>query len=152
MLPEEPFRYQWMDEFVAKMYQSEAKTAELVNLAMMITFVVSGMGLFGLAALAAGRRTKEIGIRKVLGARLVDISALVSREFVLLVGIALAIASPVAWYFLHDWLNNYENRVGIRWWVFGLAAVFAVGVAVVTAGFHAVRAALVNPVKSLRAE
>jgi len=141
-----------MDEFVAKMYQSEAKTAELVNLAMMITFVVSGMGLFGLAALAAGRRTKEIGIRKVLGARLVDISALVSREFVLLVGIALAIASPVAWYFLHDWLNNYENRVGIRWWVFGLAAVFAVGVAVVTAGFHAVRAALVNPVKSLRAE
>jgi len=70
----------------------------------------------------------------------------------LLVGIALAIASPVAWYFLHDWLNNYENRVGIRWWVFGLAAVFAVGVAVVTAGFHAVRAALVNPVKSLRAE
>jgi putative ABC transport system permease protein len=150
--PEEPFRYQWMDEYIAKLYASETKTASLINLAMIITIVVSGMGLFGLAALAAGRRTKEIGIRKVLGAGLVDITMLVSRDFVLLVGIALVIASPVAWYFLHDWLQNYVFRVSIGWWVFGLAAVLAVGVAVLTVGFHAVRAGMANPVKSLRAE
>lgn len=152
MFPVAPFRYEWMDEFVAKMYQSEAKVDELVNLAMIITIVISGMGLFGLAALAAGRRTKEIGIRKVLGAGLMDITALVTRDFVLLVGIALVIASPVAWYFLHDWLQNYVFRVRIGWWVFGLAAVLAVGVAVVTAGFHAIKAAMANPVKSLRSE
>ena len=152
VFPVAPFRYQWMDEFVAKMYQSEARTDELLNLAMIITIVVSGMGLFGLAALAAGRRTKEIGIRKVLGAGLMDITALVTRDFVLLVGIALVIASPVAWYFLHAWLQNYVFRVRIGWWVFGLAAVLAVGVAVVTAGFHAIKAAMANPVKSLRSE
>ena len=150
VFPVAPFRYQWMDEYVAKMYRSEAKMDELVNLAMIITIVVSGMGLFGLAALTARRRTKEIGIRKVLGAGLGDITALVSREFVLLVGLALVIASPVAWYFLHDWLQNYVFRVSIGWWVFGLAAVLAVGLAVVTVGFHAVRAGLANPVKSLR--
>jgi putative ABC transport system permease protein len=152
VFPVAPFRYQWMDDHVAKMYQSEARMDELVNLAMIVTIVVSGMGLFGLAALAARRRTKEIGIRKVLGAGLVDITALVSREFVLLVGLALVIASPVAWYFLHDWLQNYIFRVSIGWWVFGLAAVLAVGVAVVTVGFHAVRAGLANPVESLRSE
>ena len=152
VFPDETFRYQWVDEYVAKLYQSEAKMARLINLAMIITVVVSGMGLFGLAALAAGRRTREIGIRKVLGAGLVDITTLIGREFVLLVGIALLIASPVAWYFLHDWLNNYENRVGIGSWVFGLAAGLAIGITILTVGFQAVRAAMANPVKSLRSE
>jgi putative ABC transport system permease protein len=119
---------------------------------MVITIVVSGMGLFGLAALSAGQRTKEIGIRKVLGAGIADITSMITREFVLLVGVALVIASPVAWYFLHVWLQSYEYRVSIGWWVFGLAGLFAVGVAVLTVGFHAVRAALVSPVKSLKAE
>jgi len=152
VFPMAPFRYEWMDDYVAKMYQSEAKIDQLINLAMIITIVVSGMGLFGLAALTARRRTKEIGIRKVLGAGLGDITALVSREFVLLVGLALLIASPVAWYFLHGWLQNYVFRVSIGWWVFGLAAVLAVGVAMVTVGFHAIRAGRVSPVKSLRSE
>lgn len=152
VFPAEPFRYQWMDEFIAKLYEQERKTRALINLAMVITIVVSGMGLFGLAALSAGQRTKEIGIRKVLGAGIADITAMVTREFVLLVGVALVIASPVAWYFLHRWLQSYEYRVSVGWWVFGLAGLFAVGVAVLTVGFHAVRAALVSPVKSLRSE
>lgn len=152
VFPDEPFRYEWVDRNIAKIYSAEAQTSEKINLAMIITIVVSGMGLFGLAALSAGQRTREIGIRKVLGAGVVNITAMITRDFVLLVGLALVIASPLAWYFMHDWLQDYVYRVSIGWWVFGLAAVFAVGIAVITVGFHAVRAAVVNPVKSLRRE
>jgi putative ABC transport system permease protein len=152
VFPEEPFRYEWVDEFVAGLYDQERKTKALIDLAMVVTIVVSGMGLSGLAALTAGKRTREIGIRKVLGAGVADIASMITRDFVLLVGIALVIASPVAWYILHGWLQNYDYRVSIGWGVFGLAGLLAVGVAVLTVGFHAVRAGLVSPVKSLRAE
>jgi putative ABC transport system permease protein len=152
VFPNEPFRYHWTDDSVRELYDSETKMAALINLAMIITIVVSGMGLFGLAALAAGKRTKEIGIRKVLGAGVGNITAMITRDFVGLVVVALIIASPVAWYLLHGWLADYEYRVGMGWWIYGLAAVLAIGVAVLTVGFHAVRAALASPTKSLRSE
>jgi ABC-type antimicrobial peptide transport system permease subunit len=119
---------------------------------MLITIVVSCMGLFGLAALTAEQRTKEIGIRKVLGAGVGDITGMISRDFVILVGIALVIASPVAYYFMHEWMKNYAYNAGIGWWVFVLAGLGAVGIALFTVGFHAVRAAMASPVKSLRSE
>jgi putative ABC transport system permease protein len=152
VFPEEPFRYEWVDAFVAELYTQEGKTKTLINLAMVVTIVVSGMGLFGLAALAAGRRTKEIGIRKVLGAGVAGLVALITRDFILLVGIALGIASPIAWYILHGWLQDYVYRVSIGWSVFALAGVLAMGITIFTVGFHAVRAAIVNPVRSLRNE
>jgi ABC-type antimicrobial peptide transport system permease subunit len=152
IFPEEPFHFEWVDQFVAQLYDQERKTKALINLAMMVTIFVSGMGLFGLAALAAARRTKEIGIRKVLGAGVPGLVALITRDFVLLVGIALGIASPVAWYILHGWLQDYVYRVSIGWWVFALAGVLAIGVTILTVGFHAMRMAIVNPVKSLRNE
>lgn len=150
--PDESFRYKWLDAAIEKFYSEEERIAGLIHLAMWITIIVSCMGLFGLAALTAEQRTKEIGIRKVLGAGVADITGMISRDFVILVGIALVIASPVAYYFMHEWLMDYAYNVGIGWWVFVLAGAGAVGIALVTVGFHAVRAALVSPVKSLRSE
>lgn len=149
---DEPFRYTWFDAAIEKVYRQEEQMAGLIHLAMLITIVVSCMGLFGLAALTAEQRTKEIGIRKVLGAGVGDITGMLSWDFVLLVGISLVIASPVAWYFMHQWLQNYAYKVTIGWWVFVLAGAGAVGIALLTVGFHAVRAAMANPVKSLRSE
>ena len=149
---DEPFRYTWFDAAIEKVYRREEQMAGLIHLAMLITIAVSCMGLFGLAALTAEQRTREIGIRKVLGAGVGDITGMLSRDFVLLVGLALVIASPVAWYFMHQWLQDYAYKVSIGWWVFVVAAAGAVGIALLTVGFHAVRAALANPVKSLRSE
>jgi hypothetical protein len=149
---DEPFRYDWFDANIEKIYKDEEQMAGLIHLAMWITIIVSCMGLFGLAALTAEQRRREIGIRKVLGAGVGDITGMLSRDFVLLVGIALVIASPVAYYFMHGWLQDYAYKVSIGWWVFVLAGAGAVGIALVTVGFHAVRAAMASPVKSLRAE
>jgi putative ABC transport system permease protein len=119
---------------------------------MGIMILLSCMGLFGLAAFTAGRRTKEIGIRKVLGASIPGIITLLARQFLGLVIIAFLIAAPIAWYFLHKWLLDYANRIAIRWWEFGLAGVGAITAALLTVGYHSIRAALVNPVDSLRSE
>ena len=111
--PDEPFRYAWFDATIGKLYKDEERMAGLIHLAMWITIIVSCMGLFGLAALTAERRTKEIGIRKMLGAGVANITGMVSRDFVILVGIALVIASPVAYYFMHEWLKDYAYNIGI---------------------------------------
>ena len=150
--PDEPFRYKWFDEAIEKIYNDEERMAGLIHLAMLITIVVSCMGLFGLAALTAEQRTREIGIRKVLGAGVGDITAMLSRDFVVLVGIALVIAAPVAYYFMHEWLKDYAYNVRFGWGVFVLGGLGAVGIALVTVGLHAVRAGMMNPVRSLRAE
>ena len=110
------------------------------------------MGLFGLATLAVVRRTREIGIRKVMGATAVNIVALVSREFIKLVVIAAVIAFPLAWWFLRDWLKDFAYRVNISWWMYLVAAVAALLIAVITVSLQALKAALSNPVKSLRTE
>jgi len=152
VFPEETFKWSFLDESIAKFYDSERKMAQLINLAMVVTVVISCMGLFGLAALTAEQRTREIGIRKVLGARVADITTMLSRDFVFLVLLALVLSSPIAWYFMHKWLEDYPVREGLSWWIFALAGLGAVAIAVLTVSFHAVRAALANPVKALRSE
>ena len=130
----------------------EKKTAWLMNVAMGITIFISCMGLFGLGMFTAERRTKEIGIRKVLGASVANIAAMLSKDFVILVLIAIVIASPVAWYFMNQWLQDFAYRTNISWWVFVLAGVASVIIALITVSFQAIKAAMANPVKSLRTE
>jgi predicted permease len=152
VFPDEIFTYAFLEDNIAKFYDNDRKMSQLINLAMAITIFISCMGLFGLAALTAEQRTREIGIRKVLGARVADITTLLSRDFVLLVLLALVISSPIAWYFMHKWLQDYTYRTGLGWWIFALAGLGAVAIALLTVSFHAVRAALANPVKALRSE
>jgi ABC-type antimicrobial peptide transport system permease subunit len=152
VFPEENFNWSFLDDNIAKFYDNERKMAQLINLAMVITVVISCMGLFGLAALTAEQRTREIGIRKVLGARVADITTMLSRDFLLLVLIALIVSSPIAWYFMHKWLQDYPFRTNISWWIFALAGFSATAIALLTVSFHAIRAALANPVKALRSE
>ena len=123
-----------------------------MNAAMIITIFISCMGLFGLAMFSAERRTKEIGIRKVLGASVANITAMLSKDFLILVLIAFLVASPIAWYCMNQWLQGFAYRVSISWWIFALAGSAAILIALITVSFQAIKAALANPVKSLRTE
>ena len=150
--PEENFSYHFLNESITWLYDQETKTAWLMNVVMIITIFISGMGLFGLALFTAEQRTKEIGIRKVLGATVANIVTLLTRDFVLLVLISLMIASPVAWYFMNRWLEDFVFRIHIGWWVFALAGFFAMLIALFTVSFQAVKVAIANPVKALRTD
>ena len=150
--PRLPFRYQFLDESLGTFYKSEQRWSQVVGLAGGLAIFLAGLGLFGLAALAAVNRTKEIGIRKVLGASVAGITGLLAKDFLKLVLIAIAIASPVAYYFMQKWLSDFAYRIDIQWWMFAGAGAVAVAVAVLTVGFQSVKAALANPVKSLRSE
>jgi putative ABC transport system permease protein len=152
IFPGTPFHADFLNESIGWLYDQEKKTAWLVNMAMGITIFISCMGLFGLGMYTAQRRTKEIGIRKVLGASVAHIAAMLSKDFLLLVVIAFAIASPVAWYFMEQWLRDFAYRVSVGWYVFGLSALAAITITLVTIGYQAIKAALANPVKSLRTE
>jgi putative ABC transport system permease protein len=123
-----------------------------MNVAMGITIFISCMGLFGLAMFTAERRKKEIGIRKVLGAGAANIAAMLSKDFIILVGIAVLIASPIAWYFINQWLQDFAYKTTIGLWVFLLAGSIALVIALLTVSSQAIKAALANPVKSLRTE
>jgi putative ABC transport system permease protein len=118
----------------------------------LLAIVITCLGLFGLAAYTAERRTKEIGVRKVLGASVTGIAGLLSKEFLKLVIISSLISFPLAWWFMHNWLQNYAYRTQISWWVFIMAAALALLIALFTISFQAIKAALANPVKSLRTE
>jgi hypothetical protein len=150
--PDEPFECNFLNESIRWLYDQETKTAWLMNVVMIIAIFISCMGLFGLAMFTAEQRTKEIGIRKVLGATVTNIVALLSKDFVLLVIISLFIASPVAWYFMSRWLEDFVYRIHISWWVFVLAGSVAILIALFTVSFQAIKAAIANPVKSLRTE
>jgi putative ABC transport system permease protein len=150
--PEGTFRYQFYDESLAMLYQKDQQTARLINTAMAITILISCIGLFGLALFAAEKRAKEISIRKVLGATVMNIAAMLSKDFVVLVLIALCLAAPVAWYFMNQWLQNFAYRIDIGWWMFLLAGLVTILIALFTVSFQAIRAAAANPVKNLRNE
>ena len=150
--PDTPFEYKFYDDMIAQYYESERRMAKIVNLSTGIAILISCLGLFGLATLTAFQRTKEIGVRKVLGASIASIVGMLSKDFVVLVVIALVIASPIAWYFMDQWLADYAYKVDISWWVFALAGATAVVIALLTVGYQSVRAALMNPVESLRSE
>jgi putative ABC transport system permease protein len=150
--PGYPLDYKFMHETYGAMYKAEGKLASLIWIFTIMAIVVGCMGLFGLAAFNAEQRTKEIGIRKVLGAGTLNIFGLLSKSFVRLVAISSVIAFPVAWWVMNKWLQDFTYRVSIGWWVFVVAAAAALLVALITVSFQAIKAALANPVKSLRTE
>ncbi|MGV3557081.1 ABC transporter permease [Larkinella arboricola] len=150
--PDKKFTYDFLDERIANLYEKEQKTSRLVTIATAVAILISCMGLFGLATFTAEQRTKEISIRKVLGASVAGIVALLSRDFLKLVFIALLLAAPIAWWTMTEWLKDFAYKVDIEWWVFALAGLLAIGIALLTISFQSIRAALLDPVKSLRTE
>ena len=150
--PERPFDYQFLDARFDRLYAREQTQQRLFSIFAGVAILISCLGLFGLSMFMAEQRTKEIGIRKVLGASEVSLVALFSKDFMKLVVVALVIASPVAWYAMHTWLSDFAYRTDIHWWVFGLAGGLTVLIALLTVSFQSVKAALMNPVKSLRSE
>ncbi len=141
-----------MDDLFNKTYSTEQKTSNILNLFSMLTIFVACLGLFGLATYTAEQRTKEIGIRKVLGASVTQVTQMLSKEFLKLVLIASLIAFPVAWWGMHKWLQSFAYRIDISWWVFLVAGLAALLIALITVSFQAIKAAIANPVESLRAE
>ena len=150
--PEYPIEYKFLDENFEDMYKAEDKLKSLLWIFTTIAIFVGCLGLFGLAAYTAERRKKEVGIRKVLGASTQGVVLLLSKDFIKLVVISLLIASPVAWYFMNKWLQDFAYRINISWSVFVVTAIAALSIAFITVSFQAIKAALANPVKSLRTE
>lgn len=147
-----PFSYSFLDEQYAALYSSEQRTGQIFTAFALIAVLIASLGLFGLAAFSIRQRVKEIGIRKVLGASSGTITGMLSAEFLKLVGIAVVLSVPVTWYAMHKWLQDFAYRIDISWWVFALAGLIAILVAFVTVSFQSVKAALANPVKSLKNE
>lgn len=150
--PNYVFEYQFLDEKVGEFYKQERQLSRLYQLFACIAIFLSCLGLYGLASFMAVQRIREIGIRKVLGASVQHIVTLFSREFVLLIGLAFLIAAPIAWYFMHEWLANYQYRIDISWWIFVVSGAVAIVIAVLSVSFQAIRAALSNPAKTLKTE
>lgn len=150
--PGVPIKYSFLDEDINHYYANEQIWNSIVAWSAGISIFLACLGLFGLASLAAINRTKEIGVRKVLGASVAGIIALISKGFLQLVITSFVIATPLAYYFMHEWLQGYANRINISWWVFAIAGLSAIGVALITISFQSIKAAIANPMKSLRTE
>ena len=152
LVPAAPFEYKFADDEYAMKFAAEERISKLAVFFAVLAIFISCLGLFGLASFVAEQRTKEIGVRKVLGASLFDLWRLLSKEFALLVIISLFIAAPLAYYFMHGWLQNYQYRAELSWWIFAAAGAGALVITMLTVSFQAVKTALMNPVKSLRSE
>jgi len=150
--PSEPFAYKFADDEYARKFATEERVGQLASFFAVLAIFISCLGLFGMASFMAEQRIKEIGVRKVLGASVFNLWGLLSRDFVVLVIISVLIAAPAAYYFMHNWLQNYQYRTEITWWIFAVAGAGALVVTLATVSFQAIRAALMNPVKSLRTE
>ena len=150
--PKFPFTYRFSDQEYDKLYRSEQVVSRLANYFAFVAIFISCLGLLGLATFTAEQRTREIGVRKVLGANTAGIASMLSKDFLKLVLVAIIIASPIAWYCMHQWLLDYEYRVDISWWIFVVAGLASLLIALVTVSFQAIKAAVANPVKSLRTE
>jgi putative ABC transport system permease protein len=151
-VPDLPYQYTFFDENFSKLYESEQRQETIFTTFACIAIFIACLGLLGLSAFAISQRVKEIGVRKVLGANTTTIVSLLSKDFLKLVLIAAVIAFPVAWYVMHSWLQDFAYRISIQWWVFIIAAVAAALIALITVGMQAIKAAMANPVKSLRSE
>ncbi|MPR31842.1 FtsX-like permease family protein [Cytophagaceae bacterium SJW1-29] len=150
--PKFPFTYSFTDQTYARQYKSEQIVSTLSNYFALLAIFISCLGLFGLSTFTAEQRTKEIGVRKVVGASVASIVSLLSQDFLKPVAVAIMIGSPVAWYVMNRWLQGFAYKIDMEWWMFALAGLLAVGIALLTVSFQSIRAALVNPVKSLRSE
>ena len=151
-LPSVPFDYSFMDDEVQKQYDTEIILSKIINSFTLIAILISCLGLFGLAAFSAEQRSKEIGIRKVLGSSVTGIVTLLSQDFLKLVIISFVIATPIAWYGMGKWLQAFAYRIPLSWWMFALAGLISMFIALFTVSFQAIKAALMNPVKSLKSE
>ena len=150
--PDFVFQYKFLDDKIAGFYKQENQLEQLYKIFAFIAIFLSCLGLYGLASFMAVQRIKEVGIRKVLGATGSNIIYLFSKEFILLISIAFVIAAPIAWYFMHQWLQNYPFRIELSWWIFLTGGLISVIIALITVSFQAIKAAVANPVKSLRSE
>jgi putative ABC transport system permease protein len=152
MAPGQPFSYTFLDADFNKVYNAEQRTGTLFITFAVFAIFIAGLGLFGLVTYAAEQRIKEIGIRKVLGASVSELVAMISKDFVKLVFIAFVIASPIAWWMMNKWLEDFAYRINISWWVFAFAGLLIIAIALITVSFQAIKAAIANPMKSLRTE
>ncbi len=152
LVPNHPFQYAFKDDLNYKNYEAEYKWKQIITWSAVLTIFISCIGLFGLTMLSIQKRVKEIGVRKVLGASIFQVSALVSKNFIALVLIAFLIAIPASWYTTNKWLQNFAYHIDIHWWVFAFASLLTIMIALVTISFQAIKAAIANPVKSLRSE
>lgn len=147
-----PFGYTFLDQTIAQMYEPEIKWQKIIQASCFFAILIACMGLFGLSAINAMNRTKEIGIRKVLGASVQDIVTILSKSFLIMIIIAICIATPVAWWLMNKWLEDFAYRINISWWMFAVIGAAALGIALLTVIFQAMKAANANSVDSLRAE
>jgi ABC-type antimicrobial peptide transport system permease subunit len=150
--PDYAFEYQFLDERIANFYKQETQLSHLYKIFAAIAIFLSCLGLYGLASFMAVQRIKEVGIRKVLGATVQSVIYLFSKEFVILISIAFVVASPIAWYFMNKWLQDFSYRIDISWWMFVVAGAASMLIALITVSFQAIKAAIANPMKSLRSE
>lgn len=150
--PDSPFDFKFTDEQYDAKFRAEERIGKLARIFAILAIFISCLGLFGLASFMAEQRMKEIGVRKVMGASVASLWGLLSKDFVRLVIISFLISAPIAWYFLNDWLQQYEYRTGISWWIFAFSGIGATIITLLTVSYQAIRAALMNPVKSLRTE
>ena len=150
--PKVPFTYTFSDLEYANLYKSEQVASKLANIFALLAILISCLGLFGLATFSAAQRTKEIGVRKVLGASVQNIAAMLSTNFLKPVSIAMLIAFPIAWYAMNGWLQEFAYKIDIEWWMFGIAGVATLAIALLTVGYQSIKSSLSNPVKSLRTE
>lgn len=150
--PGVPFDYEFLDAHFEELYEADAQVSAIVGALALLAILISCLGLFGLASYATAQRTREIGIRKVLGASVAGITGMLARDFLSLVVVSLFVAFPLAWYFMHRWLEDFAYRTDIQWWMFAAAGAAAIAIAFLTVSFQSVKAALANPVESLRSE
>jgi len=150
--PEEPFDYKFVNEEYDARFRGESRIGQLAGFFTVLAIFISCLGLFGLASFVAEQRTREIGVRKILGATIFSLWKMLSKDFVLLVGLSCLIAIPIAWWLLHQWLQQFAYRTEISWWIFAAAGIGAIGITLVTVSFQSIKAALINPVSSLRLE
>ncbi|MDQ6902839.1 MAG: ABC transporter permease [Bacteroidota bacterium] len=151
-IPDSVFDYTFLDKYLNTLYAAEQKMQTVIFIFSLLAIIVACMGLFGLAAYTAEQRTKEIGIRKVLGASVRGIAALLSKDFLRLVIVSIIIATPVAWWMMNKWLGDFAYRINISWWIFFVAGITAIIIALITISFQSIKTAVANPVKSLRTE
>jgi putative ABC transport system permease protein len=149
---ESPFDYTFINEDFEKLYKSEQQTKTIIGLFSGLAIFIACLGLFGLAAFTAEQRVKEIGVRKVLGASMLSILSLLSKDFIRLILVAIALAVPVAWYAASQWLDSFAYKTEISWWIFGVAGASSILIALLTVSFQSIKAAIANPVDSLRSE
>jgi ABC-type antimicrobial peptide transport system permease subunit len=150
--PDQPFEYTFVDDDYAKKFTNEERISKLASFFAILAVAISCLGLFGLTSFVAEQRKKEIGVRKILGASVLNVWNLLSKDFVVLVIISFVISVPLSYYFMSKWLLNYHFRVELSWWIFLAAGIGALAITIAVVSFQAIKAAVANPVKSLRSE